>query len=168
MRRRGTFGLVAGLALILVGFLLLARQFIPGFGLWLTLLQWPFYFIAAGVLLFFTGLLTGVPGLSVPACLVSGIGMIFAWQRATGRWESWGYVWPLTLTAIGAGMVLSALLGPRERRRTPLLNGVQLMVFSLALFFVLDALFGTRLLGAFWPVALVGVGVWMIARNFLF
>ena len=40
-------------------------------------------------------LLTGQPGMLVPACIVGGIGGMLYWQNLTGDWASWSYSWSL-------------------------------------------------------------------------
>jgi len=74
-----------------------------------------------------------------PACIVAGIGGIL-YQNRTGDWESWAFAWTLNPAFVGAGMVLSGLLGedfPKSVR-----EGMNLMVASIVLFLVFAAAFG--------------------------
>ena len=168
MHERKHTDLVVGLALILVGLFLTTWQFVPGFRIWFAVLDWPLYIIALGGILFLLGLLSNMPGLSIPACMVMGIGGIFFWQKATtGRWDSWSYAWPLVLSSMGVGMIFTGLLGIPERRRRLIINGLQLIVVGLVLFFLFDALFGMHILGSYWPMVLVGIGLWLLLRAFL-
>ena len=95
--------LVGGLVLVLLGALFLAVQWLPGLQLWFS---WPLIIIGIGVLLLIVGLLTGVPAMAIPACIVGGIGGLLYWQNATGNWESWAYAWTLIPGFVGVGMVL--------------------------------------------------------------
>mgnify|MGYP000896891953 CR=1 FL=1 len=167
MHERKHTDLVVGLVLILVGLFLTAWQFVPEFRIWFVVLDWPLYVIGLGGILFILGLLANMPGLSVPACMVMGAGAIFYWQKATGRWDSWSYAWPLLVSSMGMGMILSGLLGIPERRRRLLINGLQWIVVGLVLFFLFDALFGMHILGPYWPMVLVAVGLWLLIRTFL-
>jgi hypothetical protein len=51
-----------------------------------------------------------------------GAGAIFYWQKATGRWDSWSYAWPLLVSSMGMGMILSGFWNPESARRL-LING---------------------------------------------
>src|SRR3990172_3250669 len=71
---------------------------------------WPLPIIGIGVLLVSIGLITWVPGLFIPAAIVSGIGGLLYWQNATGNWESWAYAWALIPGFFGIGVGLMGLL----------------------------------------------------------
>ena len=76
--------LVFGIILLLIGGWFLAAQFnlVPGLNEIINIqYQWPLIVIGVGVLLFLLGLLTRSPGMSVPACIVGGIGGILYWNK---------------------------------------------------------------------------------------
>jgi hypothetical protein len=108
MDRRRRSSLAAGLVLILLGAWFLVAQWVPGLQTWFS---WPLTIVGVGVLLLIIGLLTRVPAMAVPACIVGGIGGLLYWQNATGNWESWAYAWTLIPGFVGVGIVLSGLLG---------------------------------------------------------
>jgi hypothetical protein len=153
--------LAGGLVLILLGALFLAVQWVPGLQLWFS---WPLIIIGIGVLLLIVGLLTGVPAMAIPACIVGGIGGLLYWQNATGNWESWAYAWTLIPGFVGVGMVLSGLLGGDIRQTVR--GGGWLILISLVLFAVFASFFGALgLVGRYWPVLLIGLGLLVLAQS---
>lgn len=137
MHRKRRASLAAGLVWILLGALFLVAQWVPGLRPWFS---WPVIVVGLGVLLLVIGLLVGVPGLAVPACIVGGIGGLLYWQEATGNWESWAYAWTLIPGFGGAGIVLSGLLGGRPRRSVR--GGGWLILISLVLFLIVGSFCG--------------------------
>ena len=159
MNNRGR-SLVGGLILILLGAWFLAAQFIPG---WSIHFSWPWIIIGAGGFMLLLGLLTGVPDMAVPACIVGGIGGLLYWQDATGNWESWSYAWSLIPGFVGVGVILSGLFGGKLLKS--LREGLNLIVISLILFVIFAAfLGGPNLLGNYWPALLILLGLWMLIR----
>jgi len=153
--------LAGGLVLVLLGALFLAVQWVPGLQLWVS---WPLIIIGIGVLLLIVGLLTGVPAMAMPACIVGGIGGLLYWQNATGNWESWAYAWTLIPGFVGVGMVLSGLLGGDTRQTVR--GGAWLILISLVLFAVFASFFGALgLVGSYWPVLLIVLGLLVLAQS---
>jgi hypothetical protein len=156
-----------GLLLVLAGAVFLAQQFYPDLQVWdYFTFSWPVYVIGAGFLLLLLGLLVGAPGMAVPATIVAGIGGVLYWQETTGNWESWAYTWTLIPGFVGLGIILEALL--EGKPRGGLRAGGSLMVIS-AILFVIFASFlgGPALLGTYWPVLLILIGLWFIIRSLL-
>jgi hypothetical protein len=124
---------------------------------------WPLPIIGIGVLLAAIGLITRVPGLFVPASIVSGIGGLLYWQNTTGNWQSWAYAWALIPGFAGVGMLLSGLSG-RERRTV---TAAGWMIFnSLVLFAIFGSfLGGIGLLSQYWPVLVILLGVLILAQG---
>lgn len=156
--------IVIGLVLLLVGGLFLAVQFFPALGSWLLFrFDWPVYVMLSGVVILLIGLISGVPGMAVPASIIAGIGGLLYWQNATGNWGSWAYAWTLIPGFVGVGIILAGLLG--ESRRTALRDGGGLVVFSLVLFVIFGTfLGGLNLLGPYWPVLIILLGLWLLLR----
>ncbi len=161
-QRRST--LIGGFLLILLGAWFLAVQLVPGLDAWLDIdFSWPWFVIGAGILIFFFGLLVGAPGMAVPACIVAGIGCLLYYQNATGNWESWAYAWTLIPGFIGIGAIIAGLLG--ENRRKSLRDGLNMVVISAILFLIFGSfLGGLNLLGDYWPVLLILLGLWLLLR----
>ena len=164
MDRRRRSNLVVGLLLILLGVWFIAVQFVPELRAWMDIeYAWPLIIVGVGVLLLVIGLLTGAPAMAVPACIVGGIGGLLYWQNATGNWESWAYMWTLIPGFVGVGVVLSALLGGETRQA--LSGGAWLILISLVLFAVFGSfLGGLGLLGPYWPVLLIALGLLALLR----
>ena len=163
MRKSQRSNLASGLALILIGAVFLVVQFVPGLHIWVS---WPLIIVGVGVLLLVIGLLTGVPGMAVPACVVGGIGGLLYWQNATGNWESWAYAWALIPGFAGVGEILSGLLGGDLRRS--LVPGGWLILISLILFAIFGSFFGAiGVLGTYWPVLIIALGVLSLIRPLL-
>lgn len=165
MFRNNRGNLVIGVVLILIGALFLAVQFVPGLSDWINIQwSWPLLMVAVGVSLLLFGLLVGAPGMAVPAVIVAGIGGILYYQNLSGDWTSWAYLWTLIPGFVGLGVVLAGALGGGFRRS--LSEGGGLIVISLILFFIFASIMGGwNLLGDYWPVLLILLGVWLLIRQ---
>ena len=154
MSRAKRGGVAAGVLLVLLGLGALAVQFVPGLQVWFS---WPMIVIGVGVALLILGLLSGEPGMAVPACIVGGIGGLLYWQNATGNWGSWAYAWALIPGFVGLGTIVSGVLGGDGG---DVRGGAWLLLISLILFAVFGSFFGALdILGKYWPVLLILLGV---------
>jgi hypothetical protein len=162
-RRRSS--VVVGLMLILLGVLLAVVRLVPGLQSWTDIeCSWPLIIVGVGALLLVAGLLTSVPALAVPSCIVGGIGGLLYWQNATDAWESWAYVWTLIPGFVGAGILLSSLLGGEGHRAMG--EGVKLILVSLAMFTIFGSFFGSvGLMGKYWPVLLIALGLLILLQR---
>lgn len=165
MDRQMRRNLVVGVVLVLLGVWFLAVQFVPGLGNWINIeWSWPLLIMAVGAFLLLFGLLVGAPGMAVPAVIVAGIGGILYYQNATGDWTSWSYLWTLIPGFVGVGVILAGLLGGDFRGS--LTEGGGLIIISLILFFIFASIMGGwNLLGDYWPVLLILLGVWLLIRQ---
>jgi len=164
MNKRRRTGLVGGLILILLGLWFLAMQIMPGLQTLINLeFSWPLFVIGAGVVLLILGLLTGEPGMAVPACIVGGIGVLLYYQNETGNWASWAYAWTLIPGFAGVGAILAGLLGDKPKQSVR--DGVNLIIISAVMFVIFSSfLGGQNLLGPYWPVLLILLGVWFLIQ----
>lgn len=164
-RSRSSIGL--GLILILAGALLLAVRLVPEFGTWVEAnFAWPFYMIGIGAALLILGLTTGATGLLIPASIVAGVGGLLYWQTVTGNFGSWAYAWALIPGFVGFGILLMGLLDPEQRDQIQ--AGGWLMLISVILFFIFGSIFGgADLLGPYWPILLIGLGLLLLAQSVL-
>ena len=164
MSRQNRSNIALGIILVLVGAYFLGQKFFPEFVLFRTF-EWPMIVIGVGGLLLLIGLLTGQPGMAVPAAIVAGIGSILYYQNATGKWETWAYAWALIPGFVGIGSVIAGILGdnPRQSFR----NGLNLILISAVLFAIFYAIFGGGPWAAFWPVLLIALGLWLLVRAIL-
>ena len=166
--RQNRTNLVLGLLLILIGaWLVLSRQ-VPGIQDWLDdNFTWPMWTIGAGLIVLLIGLLTGAPGMAVPASIIAGIGGILYYQNQTGEYDSWSYMWALIPGFVGVGTILAGLLGENTRRN--LSHGMNLIVISAVLFLVFGSFFGgLSILGDYGAaILLILLGLYVLVRGFV-
>jgi len=159
--RRGN--IAAALVLILLGVWFLAVQIFPGLrDFAYGRITWPVAIIGVGAVIGLIGLVTWVPDLLIPACIVGGIGGLLYWQNATGNWGSWAYAWALIPGFVGVGIVLSGAL--RGNRRA-MIGGGWTIFNSLVLLAIFGSFLGGMALFRYWPVLLILLGVLMLAQN---
>jgi len=164
MDKKQRSNLAGGIVLVLIGAWFLLTQLVPGLELRIFGESgWPLIVVGAGVILLMIGLLTGVPEMAVPACIVGGIGGLLYWQNATGNWESWAYAWALIPGFIGVGTMLSGIIGGK---RSEITGGAWMVFISLILFAVFSSfLGGPNLFGPYWPVLLIALGLIVLAQG---
>lgn len=166
--RQNRTNLVLGILLILIGGWLVATRQIPSLQDWLdNNFTWPMWTIGAGLLVLLLGLITGAPGMAVPASIIAGIGGILYYQNATDDFSSWSYMWTLIPGFVGVGTILAGLLGENTRRN--LAHGTNLLVTSAVLFLVFATFFGgLNLLGDYGAaILLILLGLYVLARGFV-
>ena len=161
--------LVFGIILLLIGAWFLASQFnfVPSLNEIINVqYQWPLIVIGVGLFLFLIGLLTRSPGMSVPACIVGGIGGILYWTNVTQRWGDWSYLWTLIPGFVGVGSILATLIGGGNKRGYR--DGLRLILISLILFVVFIMLFsGQGYFIKYWPILVILAGVWVIIQTII-
>jgi len=164
-QRRGS--LAVGIILLLLGGWFLAQQLVPGFESWVeSHLDWPFIIIGIGLAFLIIGAATGVPGLAVPACIIGGIGGLLYYQNVTGDWASWSYAWTLIPGFVGVGIFLMHTM--EGKFRLALREGGNTILVSLVLFAIFGSfLGGPAILGQYWPVLVILLGLWMLVRALL-
>lgn len=164
--RQNRSTLFLGLLLILIGAWLVVSRQVPAVRDWLDVnFAWPMWVIGAGLLIFLIGLITGAPGMSVPAAIVAGIGGILYYQNATDNYASWAYMWTLIPGFVGVGMILAGLLG--EYTRLNIARGLNLLVVSAVMFLIFGALLGgLSTLGPNGPaIVLIALGLYILLRG---
>jgi len=160
--------LALGIILLVVGGWLLVSRQVPSIQEWLDAnFAWPMYTIGAGLLVLLIGLVTGAPGMAVPASIIAGIGGILYYQNATGDFGSWSYMWTLIPGFVGIGSILAGILGENSRRNFS--SGLRTIVTSAVLFLIFATFFGgLSVLGEYgMPIILILLGVYVIARGFI-
>ena len=166
MDRSTRSGLGVGILLIALGLLFLAGQLFPGIFGRVGAFTWPMIVVGVGVFLLVLGLVTGNPGMSVPACIVGGIGLLLYWQNATGNFASWTYAWTLIPGFVGVGVILEGLLGGHFGRG--LVRGGWLILISLVMFAIFASfLGGPQFLGVYWPALLILLGILALIHYFV-
>ena len=160
--------LFLGLLLVLLGVWLVVSRQVPVVREWLDAnWEWPMWTIGAGLLIFLIGLITGAPGMSVPAAIVAGVGGILYYQNLTGDYGSWSYMWTLIPGFVGVGTILAGLLGEHTRHNFG--RGLNLLVISAIMFLIFGALFGgLAILGPNGPAfLLIALGLYILIRGML-
>lgn len=156
----------AALLLILIGCWYLAVEVSPevrAFAYGAT--TWPFQIIGIGALFAVIGLVFWQTGLLIPACIISGIGGMLYWQNLTGNWASWAYMWALIPCFVGIGTILDGAL---QRRRKEVIGGGWTLFNGLVAFAIFGSfLGGSEIVGKYWPILLIALGVIFLVRAFM-
>jgi len=165
MNKQGRSQLALGIVLILAGAWFFLDKTNPQFhSFFLKYTEWPLnmFLIGAGILLL--GLVTGSPGLAVPAAIVAGVGSIVYYQDMTKNGDAW-YTWILLLAFIGLGTVIQGLLGDNMPHNTR--QGLKTIVVSVAIYIAFAAFFGDlKLFGNYGPaILLILVGLWLLGNG---
>src|ERR1041384_4286826 len=160
--------LFLGLLLILIGGWLVVTRQVPAVQNWINHnFTWPMWTIGAGLLVLLIGLITGAPGMAVPAFIIAGIGGILFYQNATDDFGSWSYMWTLIPGFVGVGTILAGLLGENTRRNIG--HGLNLIVISIVMFLVFATFFGgLSILGDYGvAVILILLGLYVLIGGFV-
>lgn len=158
--------LFLGILLIAVGGWLVATKQVPSLQAFTENMTGAMWTIAAGVLIFVIGLLTGAPGMAVPASIVAGIGGILLYQERVNDYSSWSYMWTLIPGFVGVGSILAGILGEHTRRNIS--SGLRTIAFSAVLFLVFGTFLGDlKFLGEYGvAILLILLGMFVLARGF--
>ena len=166
MNKQSRSQLALGLILILAGAWFFAKETIPVVAEFADqFFQWPYTLVWIGALILVIGLLTGNPGMSVPAMIVAGIGGIFYYIEEFGSYSDWSFLWALIPGFVGVGSILAGILGDNPRQNIS--RGFGLLLFSAAIFLVFATWLGDiALIGEYGPaIVLIGLGLWLLGRS---
>ena len=154
--------ITGGLILILVGVWFLAVQFVPSLAAWAEG-QWTLSIIAIGVIFLLASVLSNIPGLSIPAFIIGGIGALLYYQNVTGDWASWSYAWTIIPAFVGLGLLFFSL---QTRNKDTSKAGFILLFISMVLFAVFGSFLGAPAeIIRYWPIILVVAGLWSMSRS---
>jgi hypothetical protein len=168
--RRGGSSTPLGIVLVVVGLFALG---VVVFGVDLTSYGWPLFVIIPGLTLLVVGFVGAGPGASIPGGILTMLGLVLAYQSASGDWPSWAFAWALVAPfGVGLGMYLQAL---RERDAAALRRGRNLM-FSGLIIFMIGFVFFESILGisgtdygifgkAALPALLIVIGLILLVRS---
>ena len=162
-------GLALGAILVVAGLILLVAQ-LADFDVWE--IGWPFIVVAIGVGLLVFGLVGGTDsGTVIGGTVATTVGLVLAFQNATGLWSTWAYAWALVgPAASGLGLML---FGLRTGDRSDIRNGTWGLLGGLGVFAVgflffegIIGLSGFDLAIAEWvlPALVIGIGVVILGR----
>ncbi len=126
-------------------------------------LSWPVILWGMGALFALAAIASGVSPLLIPGTILGGIGGLFAYQTATGDWNSWAYAWALIPGFVGLGLFLAFL-----RRRVVRIVGLSLLGWSMVVFTIFGLVFAREgQFAKFWPLALVLAGLIILAQGLI-
>jgi hypothetical protein len=171
MEKKNRTQLVLGLLLIVAAGWLIATRIYPNLATILHItFGWPMWVMLAGAALLVLGLLVGESDMSVPACIVAGIGGILYYQNTTGNWSSWAYMWTLIPGFVGIGQILSGIIGGNFAHS--LREGLKLLLVSAVMFTIFATIFDAWTIfgkfSAYVPIVLLFLlGIWFIVRGIL-
>jgi hypothetical protein len=161
-----------GLLLVAVGIFFLLEEV---FGIHLSSAAWPFYIIAPGVVLLIAAISVDGPfgePLSILGGIITGTGLLLAYQDTTDTYESWAYAWALIIPAsAGVGLLIYGIF---KRRSDKVRSGLALTVAGV----VLCVVFNLGLTAAttidfvhidsrMWPLFIIGLGVILLVSSFI-
>jgi hypothetical protein len=168
--RRNGAGIALGVVLVVVGLFYLVVQIaavdLSSFG-------WPLFVIIPGVTLLIVGILSLGTGAAIPGGILTMVGLVLAYQNASGHWTSWAYAWALVAPGgVGLGLFLQGL---RERNTNLTRQGRSLM-FIAALIFMVGFVFFESILNisgindepvvkAALPALFIVIGILLLARS---
>jgi hypothetical protein len=161
-----------GLLLVAVGLFFLLEEV---FGIHLSSAAWPFYIIAPGVVLLIGAIsIDGAFGepLSILGGIVTGTGLLLAYQDNTDTYESWAYTWALIIPAsAGVGQLIYGLF---KRRSDKVRSGLALTIVGVVLCVVFNLALNAATTIDFvsinsrvWPLFIIGAGVILLVGSFI-
>jgi hypothetical protein len=165
--RQNRSNLALGILLIVIGGWLVATKQVPSLQHFSENMTGATWTIGAGLLILLIGLVTGAPGMAVPASIVAGIGGILYYQDQVNDYASWAYMWTLIPGFVGVGTIIAGLLGENTKRS--LGHGLRLLVASAVLFLVFATYIGRLdFLGDYGAaILLILLGVFVLARGLM-
>ena len=144
--------ITGGLILILIGAWFLAVQFVPQLEAWASG-SWPLTIIGVGAIFLLISILSNIPGLSIPAFIIGGIGGLLYYQNVTGDWNTWAYAWTLIPGFVGLGLLFFSI---QTKDKGTMSAGFILLFITSILFFVFGSFLGApKQVIQFWPVLLI-------------
>jgi hypothetical protein len=159
LSRRAHEGFV-GVALVLIGMLLLATTFARAEIFGLLLLP------ALGIVFLTWGVATRQQGLIIPGGILSGVGFGTLMIETVWRHVSTNQQGGIVLVFLGLGFLIItplSLLTTRTHLWPLFVGGILLLIGTLLLLGNTGVLI-VEWSGKLWPVVLVGIGVWLILR----
>lgn len=131
---------------------------------------WPFFVLAPGAIFLNIAVNGGrsKAAFAIPGMVITGTGLLLFVQNLTGYWDSWSYAWTLYGVFLGMGLaMMGRLLGDPAfeslGRVFMLVGGIAFVVLG----FLMEIVVGVGGLGGeLWPLLLIGLGLFLLARPF--
>jgi serine/threonine protein kinase len=104
---------------------------------------WPLEIVTVGLLLSALMAALATPWMLIPAGIVMGNGLLFAFYAATGWWNLWTYFWPAEPLLVGLSIIAPFLLVRQGQRGKWLARRIGIALIVLAgIIFILSVLLG--------------------------
>jgi hypothetical protein len=132
---------------------------------------WPLLITAAGAAFFVVMLLIGrgAGALAIPGSAITAVGAILAVQSSFGYFESWFYLWPLTVASLGAGLYVmgrwDGRVAARRVGRMVASLGVGLCALFGAFFALGFGAWGFRRSNSLFALGLIALGLYLLLRR---
>jgi hypothetical protein len=122
--------------------------------------HWTMVLVGSGLLFILPGLNTPFRKFFIPGILLTGLGLILSYQRMSGDWVSWSYVWALIPGLTGLGILASAEKNPKVQ-----LAGQIILWISTILYLVFAVIYANAWqFYRYWPVLLIFLGVIQLTK----
>ena len=166
MEKRNSSQVAIGIALLLVGVLMLSFQFVPDLRqLIAPYASWPMLIGIFGLFLIFIGFFSRNPESITGGCFFIGLAGIFTYQNNTQDWASWAYMWTLFGAFSGAGTILSGFVAAQPQKK--IIRGMRDILFSAIMFFLFSSFLGGKnWIGPYWPILLILAGLILLMKPF--
>ena len=164
MEKRNSSQVAIGIALLLVGALMLSAQLVPDLRqLIAPYASWPMIIGVFGLFLIFIGFFSRNPESITGGCFFIGLAGIFTYQNSTGDWASWAYMWTLFGAFSGAGLILSSFVSTVPQKK--IIRGLRDILISAIMFFLFSSFLGGKnWVGPYWPVLIILAGLILLMK----
>jgi hypothetical protein len=132
---------------------------------------WPMFIIGPGLLMLWPAY-QSTPGnrskfafLAVPGAMTLATGVLFFLMNWVNHYESWAYAWTLVLAAGAAGYTYMHRFDESNARGDKAYRFIRAMVLTFMALAVFFEVLVFQSLGIWWPVLLIGLGLYLFVRN---
>ena len=154
---RGKRGLgalfIPGMPILTTGGILLLASVTNAWDVWAWL--WAMQLISQAMGFLFAAIYMRLIWLIIPATILGFNGMVFQFCAITGLWHWWSVLWVIEPLSVGLSLLL---IGVRRDIRGLRIAGFILCGIAGAMFMLM-----LLVLGAWWPIALLGPGLLILA-----
>jgi len=132
---------------------------------------WPGFFVGLGALLAWPAYKSTAASqsrlsiLAIPGAMLLAMGGLFFLMNLTDHFESMAYSWTLILAAGGAGYAYLKRFDRSGAAQEKAQRFIRTMVLAFMGLATLFELLVFESLGAWWPILLIGVGVYLYLKN---
>ncbi len=156
------------LALVAGGVILLAANLLE-----ISLMDffWPMFIIGPGLLLIWPANQETAENrsrlsfLAVPGAMIVATGALLFLMNLVDHYESWAYAWTLVLAAGVAGYGYMGRFDESGEREDKVYRFIRTMLLVFMFLAVIFELFVFHSLGAWWPLLIVGLGIYVYIKN---